>query len=123
MERDYEKIATLQTKANLREQVPASNQIQENARQIAKEATARANEEAQIQWERQEQIRRLKTIENKEARLDKRQKDLQKLEQDIQKNVEHQKWADRVAKNSNIPKPPPRNKDPWARSVKPNCPI
>jgi len=118
MERDYEKIATLQTKANLREQVPASNQIQENARQIAKEATARANEEAQIQWERQEQIRRLKTIENKEARLDKRQKDLQKLEQDIQKNVEHQKWADRVAKNSNIPKPPPRNKDPWARSVK-----
>mmetsp|Transcript_16976 Transcript_16976/g.31240 ORF Transcript_16976/g.31240 Transcript_16976/m.31240 type:complete len:625 (-) Transcript_16976:117-1991(-) len=123
LDRDYEQVARAQIEAQLGYPISQNDRAsQSEARRLAKEATARANEEAQIAWEREEKLRQLRTLEAQRASLDKREKDLSKLEQDLLLKAKEAEWADRVTETFEQ-----KHSDQWQRGLSkvrpPNCPI
>ena len=87
------------------------------ASDFIKGSVTRATELAQIQWEQQEQLRRLKQLNDQSTSLDKREMEIEKLKKEMETREKDQAWASRVtaAHKSTIKQVDP--KDPWEMAV------
>ncbi|CAK9082084.1 EF-hand calcium-binding domain-containing protein 6 (CAP-binding protein complex-interacting protein 1) (DJ-1-binding protein) (DJBP) [Durusdinium trenchii] len=143
IEKDFEKIAKVQ--AGLQNSPGSPGQsledIKRESQLLALQATARANEEAQVQWEREESIRLLKQIDQDQVRMEYREREQQALEREVDRKSGEQRWAAQVSSTfaETNPKPSKTGKrtihsnsqgqqldDPWVKAVsknKKNCPI
>jgi hypothetical protein len=99
LEAGQEKVLRIEAETKLAEQGLEldSSKIHELSRQMAKQASAEANERAQLEWEREEHKRRLQTIEIQKAQLEQRELDLAQKEALLVKQAEDQRWVKRVS--------------------------
>jgi hypothetical protein len=105
IEKDLESLGRVRAEADLRLSTAAGQAaheveaIRQAAQRLAHDAMQRANEDAQVAWEREEQLRRLQAMESQQAKLTQREVELLHIEKQLAHKAEEQEWARRVHNN------------------------